>query len=76
MSKTVGEKRLGVSYNNMSHDSYIVFSELANVIARMEKLTVGASGDVKRLVALGNTAVEQAALWYNKALEYEQESEL
>lgn len=68
--QTLGEKRVRLAFNpsNISSVDQIKM-ECAGMIDQMKDLTPeDADGEVRRLVALGDTAIEQASMWYVKAL--------
>ena len=69
MTQTLGEQRVRVSHNPSGQDDVDnVKRDFARLIDRMENVADDNTGEVRRLVALGHTAAEQACMWYVKAL--------
>ena len=78
MTQTLGDLRIRVSHNPSGQgDVDHLKQSFANLIDRMQRVSevskcrcgsIHNGGEVRRLVALGHTAAEEAAMWYVKAL--------
>ena len=69
-NNTLGMKRVRIEFNPSTSSAVGVIKVVCGSgIDVMDKVTADCDiGEVKRLVALGHTAMEQAAMWYVKAL--------
>ena len=67
---TLGEKRIRVAFNPSKDDDVSdVKATCADLLDSMQQIMESAQNpEVKRLIALGHTAIEEAAMWYVKAL--------
>ena len=67
---TLGEKRIRTDFNPSNNDDVSTLkANCAFIINSMHPCMEDADNkEVRRLVALGHTAIEEAAMWYVKAL--------
>ena len=72
---TLGERRIRTDFNPSEIPNVHLAKEAAADFIDFMEMAVpaGANGEAQRLKALGHTAVEQAAMWYVKALTEESE---
>ena len=70
MEQTLGKRRVRVDFNPSQFGIVNgVKVDCARLIDMMqENIPDDADGETKRLLALGHTAMEEAAMWYVKAL--------
>lgn len=65
---TIGEKRVRTSFN-VSNDKFVdrIKNETASIINQIDSLKDGSEPEKLRLIALAQTAYEEAAMWAVKA---------
>ena len=69
-TRTLGEKRIRTGFNPSGQEETAAVKKIAaDLIDRMEANTPSyADGETRRLLSLGHTAMEEAAIWYVKVL--------
>lgn len=68
LEPTIGEKRVRTSFN-VSNDKFVdrIKNETASIINQIDSLKDGSEPEKLRLIALAQTAYEEAAMWAVKA---------
>lgn len=68
LEPTIGEKRVRTSFN-VSNDKFVdrIKNETASIINQIDSLKDGSDPEKLRLIALAQTAYEEAAMWAVKA---------
>jgi hypothetical protein len=68
LEPTIGEKRVRTSFN-VSNDKFVdrIKNETASIINQIDSLKDGSESEKLRLIALAQTAYEEAAMWAVKA---------
>jgi hypothetical protein len=68
LEPTIGEKRVRTSFN-VSNDKFVdrIKNETASIINQIDSLKDGSEPEKLRVIALAQTAYEEAAMWAVKA---------
>jgi hypothetical protein len=71
LEPTIGEKRVRTSFN-VSNDNFVdrIKLETASIINQIDSLKDGSHPEKIRLIAIAQTAYEEAAMWAVKAVTF------